>query len=116
MSKSKYDLCAQMGTFDCEAENYHEAIKYWIWSVVLQFQTSQLLNDEPFLQLSYIAEAFGLIQITWAFRRIVDEISPSIKPRLLDEAVRRLYRVRQYGGTESIKQAIVILDKNFISS
>jgi len=114
LSKSKYVLCAMMGSTRWETDNLLEAVKWWIRAIIIQIATKEITDDEPFLQLSYVAWQLGLKVVCLRLRRYVDAINRT-KPRLIADAANRLYIATRLQGTESMKRTIALLDQEYLS-
>jgi tetratricopeptide (TPR) repeat protein len=113
-SRSKFELCQNYGDTEWELGNLPEAVKWWVKSIVIQVSTKSLGNFAPFLQLSYVAEALGLQSACSRLRQFVDRMRPG-EIRLNGDAANKLYLATRSQGTESMKRAIGLLDREFLS-
>lgn len=114
LSRSKYELCQNYGDTEWELGHLAEAVKWWIKSIVIQVGTKSLGNFVAFLQLSYVAEAAGLQGACSHLRRFVDRMRAG-EIRLNADVANKLYSATRSQGTASMKQAIDLLDKEFLS-
>jgi tetratricopeptide (TPR) repeat protein len=114
-SKSKFSICEKLGDIEFKSENLPEAVKWWIKSVIIQVCTNNLDNYSSFLNLSYIAEQFELMDTTSKLRQFVDAIEVG-QIRLNSKASNEIYAITRAQGTKSMRQAIDILNKEYLST
>jgi tetratricopeptide (TPR) repeat protein len=114
LSKSKYQLCQMYGDTEWELGNLPEAVKWWIISIVVQVSTENLDDFVSFLHLSYVAEQLGLGSACSRLRQFVDRIRIG-QIRLNGDAANKLYIATRRQGTESMKRAIDLLDREYLS-
>ncbi len=115
LSKSKYYLCQMYGDTEWELDNLPEAVKWWIKSIVVQVSTENLDDFVSFLHLSYVAEQLGLGSACSRLRQFVDRIRIG-QIRLNGDAANKLYAATRRQGTESMKRAIDLLDREYFSN
>jgi tetratricopeptide (TPR) repeat protein len=113
-SRSKYELCQNYGDMEWELGHLPEAVEWWIKSIVIQVGTKSLGNFVAFLQLSYVAEAAGLQDACSHLRQFVDRMRAG-EIRLNADAANKLYSSTRSQGTASMKQAIDLLDREYLS-
>jgi hypothetical protein len=114
VSKSKYTLYAQMGKTFWETRNLSESIIWWIRSIIVQIDSNTLEYDTPFLWLSYVAEQLGDKSSCQKLRWYVDNMN-TMTHRLNPDVAREVYIVTESQGTESMKKAIKIIERNYLS-
>jgi tetratricopeptide (TPR) repeat protein len=112
--KSKYKLCQMMGDTEWETGNLPEAVKWWIKNIVIQVSVHNLDDYVSFLHLSYVAEQLGLPVASSRLRQYVDRIRYG-EIRLNPDAANKLYTGTRRQGTESMKRAIDLLDREYLS-
>ncbi|HEY1389115.1 MAG TPA: hypothetical protein VGF38_11275 [Ktedonobacterales bacterium] len=112
-AKQKSGLCSSMGDIEWQAGNLREAVPWWIKSIVLQASTEHPTEYGPFMYLSYVAEQLGLGGACSRLRDVVDSIRAG-KIRLSSEGANPLYAATRREGADSMKQAIQILDSEYL--
>jgi tetratricopeptide (TPR) repeat protein len=114
LAKSKYSLCSMMGDTEWELDGLPEAVKWWIRSVVIQISVGKIKLFTPFLYLASVAEQLGLGRTSSRLTQYADRTSSS-EIRLDPDVVERLYADTRRQGTESMRRAIELLDREFLS-
>jgi tetratricopeptide (TPR) repeat protein len=114
LSRSKYELCQNYGDMEWELGHLPEAVRWWIKSIVIQTSTNSLGNFVPFLQLSYVAEAAELQGACSHLRQFVDRMRAG-EIRLNADVANKLYSATRAQGNASMKQAIDLLDSEYLS-
>jgi len=81
--------------------------------VVLQVGSQYATEYDPFLELSYVAEGFGIRIASMKLRSWVDSIRPG-EVRLTAEAADRLLGATNGQGTLPLRLAIEMIEKQYL--
>jgi len=112
LANQKQDLCDAFANCKWSENKLGDAVKWWIKSVVLQISSNNIINDNPFLYLSYVSESLGLRSICAELRVFVDRLTSM--GRLNTTAIAKLYDATNLQGNPSMKKAIEVLSKEFL--
>lgn len=114
-AKSKQGLYTAMGEMEWELQHVSEAVKWWIKSVAVQVGSQYATDYVAFLHLSYVAEALGVQAACLQLRAWVDRIRTG-QIRLTGQAANEFYLATNRQGTTSMRYAIELLYKQYLSA
>lgn len=104
-----------MGTIEEELGNLPAAVNWWIKSIIIQVSVRKVVNDEPFLKLSYIAGVLGHREAWMNLWKHVKKIQGDYPSELIGDATIKLNELICRTGTESMKKAINLLNGEYLS-
>ncbi|NLI19946.1 MAG: molecular chaperone DnaK [Clostridiales bacterium] len=113
-AKSKESLCAKMGDVEWEVHDLHEAVKWWIKSIVVQLGSQYATDDDAFLYLSYVAETLGMIGVCLKLRSWVDRLRFG-QIRLNAQSANDIYLATSRQETSAMRLAIELLDIYYLN-
>ena len=111
---TKHGLCGDMGALEWEQQDLSESVKWWTKAVAVQVGSRYVTDWVPFLDLSYVAEQLGIRSACLKLRTWVDRIR-SGQLRLNADAANELYSATGIQATTSMRLAIELLEKNYLT-
>ena len=75
LSLSKCGLCAKLADRALKRRDYRSAVQWWIRAGVLQLASKILVDMKPFLNLAYVCQPIGLIEVEQWLLSLADRAS-----------------------------------------